>query len=116
MDANARESRMQRLSSMIGSAMGILGRVGESLGEIVESRARQVAFFERRELHRAGSIVVLLFVVAVFICAAAGFAAAAVLTAFGERYRVLGALVVAAGFALLAALAALMAQRRALVE
>ncbi len=116
MNESARESGTQRLSSMLNSAMSLLGRVGQSLGEAVESRARQIAAFERRELHRAGSIIVLLFVVAVCSCAAAGFAAAAVLMAFGERYRVLGTLTVAAGFALLAAVAAMLAHRRALTQ
>jgi hypothetical protein len=91
----------------------LLTRIGGVIGTIIDVRAAQVTAIERREVQRAASVFALAFTAAVFACAAAGFAAVAVLTALGEEHRVVGSTCIAVGFALLAALAVLLARGRA---
>jgi len=83
-----------------------LGRAALAIGAAIGQRAEQTGVLLRREVHRAGSIIVLLLFTLACACAAIGFAAAAVLAAFGEAHRVLGASTVAAALAALALLAA----------
>jgi len=90
----------------------VMSRIGQLVGEAIERRAGRLVAFERREVRRAGSIIALLLAASVFACAATGFAAAAVLSALGERYRVLGASLLAAGFVVLALAAVWLAHRR----
>lgn len=96
----------------LGALLTLLGRVSSTIGSIIDNRAAQVVAIERREVRRAAGLFALAFVASVFACAAAGFAAVAVLTALGEEHRAVGSACIAAGFALLAAIAVLLARRR----
>jgi FtsH-binding integral membrane protein len=104
-----RHDSPDRLSALLP----FLGRISTLIGALVENRAAQALAFGRREVKRVASMFALALCAAFFACAAAGFAAVAILAAIGEAHRVLGAACVAAGFALLAALAVLMLRNAA---
>jgi hypothetical protein len=86
----------------------LLERARAMLGGMVSSRAAQFIAFERREVRRAASVFALAFTAAIMTCAAAGFAAVAVLAALGDAHRAAGAAFIALGLALIALCAALL--------
>jgi hypothetical protein len=96
----------------MGTLLTLLSRVSTVIGSIIDNRTAQVVAVERREVRRAAGLFALAFTAAVFACAAAGFAAVAILTALGDEHRAVGSACIAAGFALLAAIAVLIARRR----
>lgn len=100
-------------SDRLGSLLGMLSRVSAAVGAIIETRAAQVAAVERRELRHAVNMMALTMLAAAFGCAAAGFAATAVLVAVDEAHRAAAAAAIAGSFALLALIAVLMARGRA---
>jgi len=91
----------------------LLNRVGavlNGLNGIVESRAAQVAAFEMRAVRRAAGVFALALAAALLACAAAGFAAFAILAALWDTHRVLGSACIAGVLVLLAGIAALLAR------
>jgi hypothetical protein len=91
-------------------ALALVTRLISAFGSIVEGRIGQVAALERRGIQRAASVFAFAFTAAVFACAAAGFAAFAVLTTLSPEHRAAGCACIAVGFALLTALAILLAR------
>jgi hypothetical protein len=82
-----------------------IGRAAAAIGAAIGQRAEQTGVLIRREIHRAASILLLLLLALVCVCGALGFAAAAILIAFGDAHRVLGASAIAGGLAVIALLA-----------
>ncbi|MGA2564820.1 MAG: hypothetical protein ABSF96_14770 [Steroidobacteraceae bacterium] len=97
-------------SDGLSVALGILTRIVSAFGSIVEGRLGQLAIFQRREILRMASIFALMFTAAVFACAATGFAAFALLMALSPEHRAAACGCIAVGFALLTALAVLLAR------
>jgi hypothetical protein len=95
----------------VTAVLSLLGRLTSAAGAIIASRANQFAAIERREVGRAASIFAFALTAAIFTCAAAGFAALAILSAVGEEHRALAAACIAAGLALIA-LAAILLMRQ----
>jgi len=92
--------------------LSVLARVSSALGALLANRTASLIEAQRGELHRLAAAFALAFVAAIFACAAAGFAAYAILVALGEEHRAAGAALVAACFALLSGIAALLARGR----
>jgi hypothetical protein len=97
-------------SDGLSVALALVTRIVSAFGSIVEGRIGQVAAFERREIQRAASVFAFAFTAAVFACATAGFAAFAVLTGLSQEHRAAGCACIAVAFALLTALAILLAR------
>lgn len=97
-------------SDGLSVALALVTRLISAFSSIIEGRIGQVAALERREIQRAASVFAFAFTAAVFACAAAGFAAFAVLTALSEEHRAAGCACIAVGFALLTALAVFLAR------
>jgi len=97
-------------SDGLSVALALVTRLISAFGSIVEGRIGQVAALERRGIQRAASVFAFAFTAAVFACAAAGFAAFAVLTTLSPEHRAAGCACIAVGFALLTALAILLAR------
>jgi len=83
----------------------VLRSIGAAAGSLIESRVDTLIEFERREIARAARVFALSLLAALFVAAATGFAALAILYAAGEAHRVAAALGLAAGFGVLALLA-----------
>jgi hypothetical protein len=83
----------------------VLRGLGAAAGSLIESRVDMLIEFERREIARAARVLALSLAAALFVCAATGFAALAVLFAAGEAHRVAAAAGLAAAFGVLALLA-----------
>jgi biotin transporter BioY len=92
--------------------LGLLDRLGKVITGVIESRTAQVIAFERLELRRVARLFALSLVAAVLTCAAAGFAAVAVLAALGEVHRAMGSAIIAMAMIVLAIIAALLARGR----
>ena len=75
------------------------------IGGRLEMILQRMLEFERREVARAARVFALSLAAALFVCAATGFAALAVMFAAGEAHRVAAAIGIAAVFAVLALLA-----------
>ena len=97
-------------SDGLSVALALVTRLISAFGSIVEGRIGQVGALERRGIQRAASVFAFAFTAAVFACAAAGFAAFAVLTTLSPEHRAAGCACIAVGFALLTALAILLAR------
>jgi hypothetical protein len=89
-----------------------LVRLGSVLGALVSNGTAQFLETQRAELRRLAAVFALMFTAAMFACAAAGFAAYAILVALGEEHRAAACALIAACFALLSGIAALLARGR----
>jgi uncharacterized membrane protein YqjE len=87
------------------AALLTLRSLGAAASSLIESRTDMLIEFERREIARAVRIFALSMAAVVFVCAATGFAALAILFAAGEAHRVAAAVGIAAAFGVLALLA-----------
>jgi hypothetical protein len=83
----------------------LLRGLGAAAGSIIENRLDLLIEFERREIARAARVLALSLAAALFVCAATGFAALAVMYAAGEAHRVAAAIGIAATFGVLALVA-----------
>lgn len=102
------ESRIGDLADRAAALLGTIGRLSGLLSGIVGERTARLVSAFRLEVRRVASTFALALVAAVFVIAAAAFVAVAVLVAMWATHPVLGAGLVAGGFALLAIIAVLM--------
>ena len=102
------ESHMADLAERASAVLATVGRLGTMLSGIVGERTSRLTNAFRAEVRRVASALALALVAAVFAIAAAGFAAVAVLAAMWDTHPVLGAGLLAGGFALLAVIAVLL--------
>ena len=96
----------------ISPLLSTLGRIGSLAGAIIANRTAQLFAINRLEVRRAAAVMAFALAAALFAVAAACFGALAILVAFGEEHRAAGAGLIAGCFALLAAIAALLARGR----
>jgi hypothetical protein len=99
---------MADLADRASAVLATVARLGTMLSGIVGERTSRLANAFRAEVRRVASALALALVAAVFAIAAAGFAAVAVLAALWDTHPVLGAGLLAGGFALLALIAVLL--------
>lgn len=102
------DQRVTGFADRISALLGSVGRLGSLLSGMIGERTSSWASTFRLELRRVTSTFALALVAAVFVIAAAGFVAVAVLVAMWATHPVLGASLVAGGFALLAIIAVLL--------
>lgn len=93
------------LRNGLNAALLLLRSLGAVAGSIIESRVDLLVELQRREIARAARIFALSVAAALLACAAAAFAALAVLIAAGPAHRVAAAVGIAASFGVLALLA-----------
>ena len=91
----------------MATLLSVLTRVGAVVGAILSNGTAHLIAAERSELRRLAGVLALALAAAVFACAATGFAAYSILVALGAEHRVVGAALIAAGFALLSGIAVL---------
>jgi hypothetical protein len=99
---------ISRVGAVINGLNGLGGLGG--LNGMIDSRAAQVAAFELRAVRRAASVFALALVAALFVVLAAGFAAFAIMAALWDTHRVLGAACIGGVLVLLAGIAGLLAR------
>ena len=102
------ESHMADMADRAAAVLGTIGRLGSMLSGIVGERTSRLVTAFRLEVRRVAAALALALVAAVFVIAAAAFAAVAVLAAMWDTHPVLGAGILAGGFALLAIIAVLL--------
>jgi hypothetical protein len=101
-------SHIADLADRAASLLGTIGRLGNMLAGVVGDRTSRLVDALRLEVRRLAAALAFALVAAVFAIAAAGFAAVTVLVAMWDTHPVLGAGIVAGGFALLAIIAVLL--------
>jgi hypothetical protein len=92
--------------------LATVARVTSAVGSLLASGTAQVIDAQRGEVRKLAAVLALAFAAAIFACAAAGFAAYAILVALGEEHRVAGSALIAGCFALLSGIAVLLARGR----
>lgn len=92
--------------------LATLARVTSTVGSLLASGTAQLIDAQRGEVRKLASVLALAFAASIFACAAAGFAAYAILVALGEEHRVAGSALIAGCFALLSGIAVLLARGR----
>ncbi len=102
------ESRIGDLADRAAALLGTIGRLSGMLSGIVGERTARLMTAFRLETRRVAATFALALVAAMFALAAAAFAAVAVLATLWATHPVLGASLVAGGFALLAIIAVLL--------
>jgi hypothetical protein len=102
------EHRVTDFADRVSTLLGSIGRLGSTLSGMIGARTASWASTFRLELRRVASTLALALVAAVFVIAAASFVAVAVLVAMWDTHPVLGASLVAGGFALLTIIAVLL--------
>lgn len=102
------DHRVSDFADRVATMLGSIGRLGSTLSGLIGARTACWASTFRLELRRVASTFALALVAAVFVIAAAAFVAVAVLLAMWDTHPVLGASLVAGGFALLAIIAMLL--------
>jgi hypothetical protein len=102
------ESHIGDLADRAASLLGTIARLSGMLSGIVGERTARMITAFRLEVRRVAATLALALVAAVFAIAAAGFGAVAVLAVLWDTHPVLGAALVAGGFALLAIIAVLL--------
>ncbi|MCC7461594.1 MAG: hypothetical protein IT480_03925 [Gammaproteobacteria bacterium] len=102
------ESRIGDLAERAAALLGTIGRLGGTLSGLVGERATRMVSAFRLEVRQVATAFALALLAAVFAIAAAAFVAVAVLATLWATHPVLGAALVAGGFALLAIIAVLL--------
>ena len=93
--------------------LATLARVASTVGSLLASGTAHLIEAQRDGVRKLAAVLALsLAAAAVFACAAAGFAAYAILLALGEEHRVAGSALIAGCFALLSGIAMLLARGR----
>jgi hypothetical protein len=92
--------------------LATLARVSSTVGSLLASGTAHLIDAQRSEVRKLAAVLALAFAAAIFACAAAGFAAYAMLLALGEEHRVAGSALIAGCFALLSGIAVLLARGR----
>lgn len=102
------ETRIGDLADRAAALLGTIGRLSGLLSGIIGERTARLVSAFRLEVRRVAATFALALVAAVFVIAATAFVAVAVLVAMWPAHPVLGASLVAGGFALLAVIAVLL--------
>jgi MFS family permease len=92
--------------------LATVARVTSAVGSLLANGTAQLIDAQRGEVRKLAAVLALALAAAIFGCAAAGFAAYAILLALGEEHRVAGSALIAGCFALLSGIAALLARGR----
>lgn len=85
-----------------------VARLGGTLVTLAGDRTLQAAALYRLEIRRVAMALALSLAIVFFVCGAAALTAMAVMLAMWESHRVIAALIVAGGFAVLAMLGVLL--------
>jgi hypothetical protein len=108
MAVNDEDAPHDRLTPLLA----MFGRVSSVVGSIIATRTAQLVAIKRNEVRRAAAVIALALTAAIFACAAAAFAAFAILVALGEEHRAAASALIAGCFALLSGVAILLARGR----
>ena len=100
------------LGEKLAALLGLLRTAGNLLGAAVGGSASRALMLWRQELRRAVTALALALTAAIFTCAAAGFAAAALVEALGDTHRLLAYCLLAVIFVLLAVLSGMLIHRQ----
>lgn len=92
--------------------LATLARVTSTVGSLLAGGTAHLIEAQRAGVRKLAAVLALTLAAAVFACAAAGFAAYAILLALGEEHRVAGSALIAGCFALLSGIAVLLARGR----
>jgi len=102
------ERHISDLADRAAAVLGNIARLGNMVAGLVGDRTARLVNAFRLEVRRVAAALALALVAAVFAIAAAAFVAVAVMAALWATHPVLGASLLAAGFALLAIIAVLL--------
>jgi hypothetical protein len=92
--------------------LGALGRLTDELACVVEAQVSRTLEFYRSEVRRTASVFALSMAAAILGCASVAFVALSVMIAFWPKHPVIASAAIAAGLAVLSALAVTLARGR----
>jgi hypothetical protein len=106
------EQESEDIHDRVTPFLATLARVTSAVGSLLASGTTRLMEAQRGEIRKLAAVLALALTAAIFACAAAGFAAYAILVALGEEHRAAGSALIAGCFALLSGIAVLLARGR----